>query len=102
MRALITSDPKFPPPQEAMLPLMDAFAGWRERYRSFMETFDFFVSDGGGCGIVNAPDDATLGQIIMEYPFGPFSDVRMELLLDGDTMLVKARAMVQEQTQAMS
>jgi hypothetical protein len=63
MGVLILSRPKFPPPMEMRNPLMDAFAGWRERYKPIMESFDFFIAGGGGCGIVNAPDDATLATI---------------------------------------
>ena len=56
-----------------LLPIMDAFAAWRERYRSMMESFDFFVSGAGGCGIVNAPDEATLAQMMAEFPWAPFT-----------------------------
>jgi hypothetical protein len=97
MRVLILSRPKFPPPMEMMIPLMDAFAGWRERYRPVMETFDFFVSGGGGCGIVNPPDDGTLTRMMMEYPWGPFSDVELLLLSDGDAAIAQFREIFVQQ-----
>ena len=102
MRVLLVSRPKFPPPMEMMIPLMDAFAGWRERYKPIMESFDFFISGGGGCGIVNAPDDATLATMMMEYPWGPFSDVQLDLLYDGDTALAQSQDLFRQQFGAPS
>jgi hypothetical protein len=75
---------------------MEAFASWRERYRPIMESFDFFVAGGGGCGIINTPDEATLAQMFMEYPLGPVSEVDMHLLADGDTSLANFRAMLSQ------
>lgn len=92
MRVLIMSRPKHPAPFEMLLPLMDAFAAWRERYKPIMESFDFFVSGGGGCGIVNAPDDDTLAQMMMEFPWAGFSDTDVLLLVDGDKAMVQQRA----------
>jgi hypothetical protein len=93
MRVLVISRPKFPPPQEMMAPLLEAFAAWRERHRPIMESFEFFISGGGGCGVINAPDDEALAQLMMEYPFAPFSDVELHPIMDGDWALAKLRAM---------
>jgi len=87
VRALIVSRPQFPFPREEFPAIMQAFAGWRERYRPVMETFEFFVSGAGGCGIVDAPDDATLARMMMEYPWAPYSSVEVHPLIDGDTAL---------------
>ena len=100
MRVLIMSRQKFQVPQEQFAPIMAAFAAWRERHRPIMETFDFFVAGGGGCGIVNAPDDATLARMMMEYPWGPFSDVQLHLLMDGDIALTQWLEMLQQQAGA--
>ncbi|MEZ4529950.1 MAG: hypothetical protein R2855_02875 [Thermomicrobiales bacterium] len=102
MRVIIISRPKFPPPPEMMSPLMDAFADWRARYKPIMESFDFFVAGGGGCGIVNAPDDATLATMMMEYPWSPFSEVEVELLIDGDLALAQYRDFIRQQFGAPS
>ncbi len=96
MRVLVISRQKFPVPPEQLPPMMEAFAAWRERYRSYMESFDFFVSGGGGCGIVNMPDEAMLGQMFMEYPWGLSSDVELHLLMDGDTALTNFQAMLSQ------
>jgi hypothetical protein len=98
MRALIVSRSKFPVPQADFPGIMQAFAGWRDRYRPVMEKFEFFVSGGGGCGIVNVPDDATLAQMMMEYPWGPYSENEVHLLIDGDTALGMWQEMLSQLT----
>ncbi len=65
---------------------MQAFAGWRDRYRPVMETFEFFVA-GGGFGVVDVPDDAALARMMMEYPWAPYSATEVHPIIDGDTAL---------------
>lgn len=96
MRVLMISRPKHPVPPQLLMPLMDAFAGWRARYRPVMQTFDFFASGGGGCGILEVPDEDTLGQLVMEYPWGPFSEVELHVLLDGDRAMSRQRAVIEQ------
>ena len=96
MRVLVISRQKFFVPLEQYPAVMKEFASWRERYRSHMESFDFFTAGGGGCGIFNMPDDTMLSQMIMEYPWGFASDVEMHLLTDGDTALANFQAMLSQ------
>jgi hypothetical protein len=91
MRVLIVSRPSHPAPPEMLMPIMDAFAAWRERYKPMMESFDFFVSGGGGCGIVNAPDEVALAQMMAEFPWSPFSHVTVDLLINGDQGMTQVR-----------
>jgi hypothetical protein len=98
MRALIISRPKFPVAQAEFPGIMQAFAGWRERYKPMMEKFEFFVSGAGGCGIVNVPDDQTLARMLMEYPWGPYSDTEVHPILDGDTALGMWQEMIRQMT----
>lgn len=91
MRVLVESRPRFPIPQEQFPALLEAFAGWRERYRPIMEAFWFFSDGAGGGGIVVAPDDEALAQMFLEYPFGPFSEVRLTPIADGDGMIARWR-----------
>ena len=93
MRVLVIVRPKFAIPPEQFPGLVQAFVAWRERYRSVFESFDFFAGSGGGCGIVNVPDEATLSQLMLEYPFGMSSDLQPHLLLDGDKGLAQLQAM---------
>ena len=95
MRIVVITRPKFPVPPDQLPPLMQAFAAWRERYRPMMETFEFFAGGGGGFGVVNAPDEATLNQIMLEYPFTAFSDNEIRPVLDGDKALAQWQAALQ-------
>ena len=63
-----------------------------------MEAFEFFAGGGGGFGVFNVPDEATLNQIFIEYPFSPFSTIEFRPVLDGDTALRQWQAAVQAMT----
>lgn len=95
MKVLITARPQFPVPPEHLGALVGAFAAWREQYRSKMEVFYFFAGKDGGFGILNAADEAELSQIMLEWPFAPFSHVHVEPILDGDVGLKQLQAAVQ-------
>jgi hypothetical protein len=87
MRVVIISRPKFPVPPEQALPLFQAFAAWRERYRPVTESFEFFAGGEGGFGVVNVADEAAVHQMMIEYPFGPVSDLEIRPVLNGDQRL---------------
>ena len=95
MRALIISRQKFPAAPEVFPATMRAFAEWRERYRRELESFYFFTAGGGGCGVVNAPDE-TVAQMFMEYPWGPYSEVELHPVVDGDAALAGWRALLEQ------
>ncbi len=95
MRIVVISRPRFPVPPDQLPPLVQGFAAWRERYRSMSESFEFFAGGGGGFGVVNVPDEATLNQIMMEYPLGPFSELEIRPVLDGDKALAQLLAFLQ-------
>ena len=103
MRCMVTSNPgPINPPIDMMPRLVEAFAQWREKYRPKMETFDFFAGRQGGCGIVNVRDEAELSQMMMEFPFGPFSEVRIEPVVDGDIGLKQLKESVTQMAMAAS
>jgi hypothetical protein len=62
MRVLVLVEPRFPIPPEMFPSLLDGFAAWREQYRNSMESFEFFAGGGGGFGVINAPDEASLNR----------------------------------------
>ena len=96
MRAMVITRPQSPPPLDLFPALFDRFADWRERYRDRMESFEFFAGGGGGFGVVNVADEATLNQIMVEYPLLPFSEVEVHPLVDGDTALNQWRQTLQQ------
>jgi hypothetical protein len=88
MRTLILSRPTpVSPPPEMMPMLLQAFKGWRAKWRPKMEIFEFFVSGAGGWGVFNTTDEKELSQIMMEYPWQPFSANELIPTVDGDEAL---------------
>ena len=55
-----------------------------------------FASGGGGFGIFNGPDEATLNRIMVQYPFFPYSLITVRPILDGDTALGQWREIMSE------
>ena len=95
MRAIVITRPQSPPPLDLLPALFEGFADWRERYRDRMESFNFFAGGGGGFGVVNVADEATLNQMMVENPLLPFSEVEVHPLVDGDTALNQWRQALQ-------
>ena len=95
MRIFVMSQPRFPVPPEQLPALTQGFVAWREKYRSVTESFEFFAGNNGGFGVLNVPDEATLNQIMIEYPFGPFSELDIRPVIDGDKGLAQFQAALQ-------
>jgi hypothetical protein len=96
MRVFILVEPKFFVPPDMFPDLLEGFANWRERYKDRMESFEFFAGGGGGFGVFNVADEATLNQMVIEYPFTPFSELTSRPILDGDTALNQWRQVMQQ------
>jgi hypothetical protein len=60
-----------------------------------LESFEFFAGGGGGFGVAHVPDEATLNQMMIEYPFTVFSDNEVRPVLDGDKGLARWQAAMQ-------
>ena len=91
MRVLVLDrGSKVPLQPEHFGPLLDAFADWRERYRSKMESFEWFIS-GGGFGVVDVADERELHQMMLEYPFAFSDEIEVHPIVDGDTALAATR-----------
>ena len=78
--------------------MLEAFAAWRDANREHIESFEFFAGGGGGFGIFNGPDEAALNQIMVQYPFFPYSEITVRPILDGDTALAQWREIMSEMT----
>jgi hypothetical protein len=89
MRApvIVQPGPATPPP-EAMLALLEAFADWRNRWRSKMEAFEFFAGRTGGWAVFNG-DETELSQAMMEFPFALYSTIQVHPTVDGDDGLAR-------------
>src|SRR3954452_18949115 len=102
MRVLLTSRPTHPVPMDMLPMLFEAFAGWRERNKGHMDSFYFFASGGGGCGVLNVPDVETVARIVMEYPFAAFSDVKAEPIIEGDKGIEMFREVLKQMSAGMA
>ncbi|RIK45866.1 MAG: hypothetical protein DCC58_05150 [Chloroflexi bacterium] len=96
MRALIIARGTSAPPPERMVMIADAFKAWREQHRDRMEEFSWFPTGNSGCAIVNVAHEAEILQITSSYPLTPYSDMEVQLLIDGDAALDAWHAMIHE------
>jgi len=87
MRALIVARQKTPPPMEMMPMMIAGFQQWREQHRNRMEHFSFFASGTGGCGIVTVDNEMELHKMVTSWPLTPYSEMLVEVLVDGDEAL---------------
>lgn len=93
MRFLVVATPKFPIPPDQILGMLDRGEEWQQRHSDKFEAFGMFPA-GGGFGIVNVRDEATLHQLMAEMPFAPFSDHEIRPFVDGPTGWRQAREAV--------
>jgi len=95
IRVLILARPQFPFPPEQLPALIQGFQDWWQRHGSTFEAAYFFAGGPGGFGIANVSDEAELNQVMLEWPFTPFSDIEVRPLLDVETALQQWQAAVQ-------
>ena len=100
MRVFVLVEPKFFIPPEMFPTLLEGFAAWRDAHREMIESFEFFAGGGGGFGIANVPDEATLNRMMVEYPFLLYNEITVRPILDGDTALAQWREIMSEMMSA--
>ena len=101
MRFLILTKSKHLFPPEAMPGLIAAMGGWVEKYtneKKLEQTWSFAGLQGGG-GIFNVDSLEELDDTMMEFPFGPFSEIEIYGLADLSAALNKMGEMVQQMAQ---
>jgi hypothetical protein len=84
MKALVTARPQFPIGPEMAPMITQGALDWYERYKDRFEVFGTFLG-GGGFAVVEVDNAEELNKMIVEMPFAPFSDIRAELYVEGDT-----------------
>jgi hypothetical protein len=97
MRALVVARQKTPPPMEMMPMLIDGFHQWRDQYRNQMDHFSFFAGGTGGCGIVTVDNEMDLHKLVASWPLTLYSDMLVEVLVDGDEALQFLTEFIQSQ-----
>lgn len=96
MKALVIGRPKFQVPPEMAPMVTQGAIDWYDRYKDSFLEFGTFMG-GGGFAIVDTPDAESLNKMIAEMPFAVFSDISVELYVEGD----KGFHQFQEAMQAM-
>ena len=84
MHFLILSRPRFQTPPELLPGLIEAVAAWREKYRSVTVYTAFYAGGGGGIGVVDVKDEVELNQMMLDFPFSPFSEIEFRALISFD------------------
>jgi hypothetical protein len=102
MRALVVARQKTPPPIEMFPILVDGFHQWRDQHRDRMEHFSFFAGGTGGCGIVTVENEMDLHKMLASWPLTPYSDIQVDILVDGDEALKFLAEMIQSQAAQMT
>jgi hypothetical protein len=92
MRFLVTTDPKHMAPPELIPMLIDGMDGWLSKYKSnFVAVWSSAGKPGGG-GIVEVDSPEQLDQMMIEFPFGPFSEIRIMPIVELRESLRKVKA----------
>jgi hypothetical protein len=97
MRALVVARQKTPPPMEVMPILIDGFQQWRTQSRDQKDHFSFFAGGTEGCGIVTVDNEMDLHKLVASWPLTPYSDMLVEILVDGDETLLFLTEFIQSQ-----
>jgi muconolactone delta-isomerase len=97
MRFLVISNPKFITPPEILSNLVDAMSAWIDQHTASGKLQSAWSLAGrvGGGGILNADSADELDAIMVGYPFGPFSDIKVYALADLEGSLQRAKATAQ-------
>jgi muconolactone delta-isomerase len=103
MKFLVISKPKHMFPPEFAVPLIDAFSAFIDKYEATgqLESSWSFAGTQGGGGIANVDSLEELDSIMVEYPFGPFSDVEVYPLVDLKESLQRSKQVSQMMAQQM-
>jgi muconolactone delta-isomerase len=104
MRFLVTTEPKFLQPPEALPGLLDALVAWAEKYRKagkFEAVWSRAGAQGGG-GIANVDSLEELNEIMVEFPFGPFYEIHILPITDLKSAAEQAKRVIQAQVSALS
>lgn len=103
MKFLVLSKDKHMIPPELVVPLIDAFTAFIDKYEATGQ-LEMAWSNAGttaGGGIANVDSLEELDAIMAEYPFGPFSDVEVYPLADLKQSLQRTKEVAQMMAQQM-
>ena len=92
MRFVVITEPKHMAPPEMIPMLIDAMQGWLEKYKdNLVEVWSSAGRPGGG-GIAEVDSHEELDQMMIEFPFGPFSEIHISPVVELSESLHKVKA----------
>jgi muconolactone delta-isomerase len=95
MKFLIVSKNKHMLPPEMAPALIDATLSWLEKYSGKIEQAWAFAGQQGGGGIVNVESLEELDNIQIEFPLGPFSELKVYPLVDIENSFKHQKQVIQ-------
>jgi muconolactone delta-isomerase len=97
MRFLIVTKSKVPFPPGMAAPLFEAMLGWVDTYTKSgkMEQVLGFAGLPGGGGILKVDSFEELDRIMVNMPFGPFSNIEVYALTDVRQALTASKEAVE-------
>ena len=103
MQFLLITKQSSPPPPEMAVPLIEAMEAWVARYRATGQLTSIWGFAGlpGGGGVVDVGSHEELDEIMVAFPFGPFSEIEILALSDIDQALAGAKAAFQQMMEMM-
>ena len=93
MKFLVNTRTKSPIPPEMIPALIDAMTAWTNRLTESgkLEAVWGYAGLAGGGGIANVDSLEELDAVMVEFPFGPFSEIEILPLVDLDGSLQRMK-----------
>lgn len=82
MQFLITTNSKHVVPPEMVPMMIDGLVAWAEEYEDKMESIWSTAGTPGGGAIVNVESLEELDELMIGFPFGPFSDINITPIVE--------------------
>ena len=103
MQFLIVTKQSSAPPPEMTLPLLQAMEAWLAEHRSSgkMKSVWAFAGTVGGGGVLDVDSHEELDEIMLGFPFAPFSTTEVLALSDIDRNLQGSKAVFQRIIETM-
>jgi muconolactone delta-isomerase len=100
MQFLVITKPSSAPPFEMLSPLMDGMNAWLAHWRSAGKLKESwaFAGLGGGGGIAEVASHEELEEIMVGFPWAPWSSIEIYALSDLDHSLAANRAALAQMT----
>jgi muconolactone delta-isomerase len=104
MKFVLISNPRFQVPPEMIIPLLDAFIAYINKYKesgNILESWSF-AGRIGGMALIEVDSHEELDAIMAENPVGPFSEVEFHAVVDLVESVKMGRQVAQARMEAMA